>query len=86
MYNILYKFKCNFNFYNLYNFYNLVNYPVENSPAKLLTPCTGTNLYTFKPPHVVTSIKQSPVLKGNFFLSCHRNFHMNLTSFKRSPV
>jgi len=43
MYNILYKFKCNF------NLYNLVNYPVENSPAKLLTQCTGTNLYTFKP-------------------------------------
>ena len=33
-----------------------------------------------------TSIKQSPVLKVTFFLSCHRNFHMNWTSFKRSSV
>ena len=39
---------------------------------------------TVKPAYVVTSIKQSPVLKGN--LSRHRTFHMNLTSFKRSPV
>ena len=34
----------------------------------------------------VTSIKQSPVLKGHLFLSCHRTFHMNWTSFKRPPV
>ena len=33
--------------------------------------------YTFKPAHTVTSIKQSPVLKGHFFLSCHRKFHLN---------
>ena len=33
--------------------------------------------YTVKPAHVVTSIKQSPVLKGHIFLSCHRTFHMN---------
>jgi hypothetical protein len=25
-------------------------------------------------------------LKVNFFLSCHRKFHVNWTSFKRSPV
>jgi hypothetical protein len=31
---------------------------------------------TVKPAHVVTSIKQSPVLKGHFFLSSHRKFHM----------
>ena len=33
-------------------------------------------LTTIKPVHVVTSIKQSPLLKG----------HMNRSSFKRSPV
>jgi len=41
---------------------------------------------TVKPVYAVTSIKQSLVFKGNIFLSCHRKFHMNLTSFKRSPV
>jgi hypothetical protein len=41
---------------------------------------------TVKPAHAVISIKQSPVLKGHFFLSCHRKFHMNWTSFKRSPI
>jgi hypothetical protein len=35
-----------------------------------------------KPAHVDTSIKQSPVLKVTFFLSCHRKFHMNLTSLR----
>jgi len=43
-------------------------------------------MYTVKPAHAVTSIKQSPVFKGHLFLSHHRNFHMNLTSFKMSPV
>jgi len=38
-----------------------------------------------KPAQGVTSIKQSPVLRGHF-LSCHRTFHMNSTSFKMSPV
>ena len=44
-------------------------------------------MYTVKPAQAVTSIKQSPVLKGDFFFSfCHRKFHINRTSFKRSPV
>ena len=30
-----------------------------------------------KPAHVVTSTKQSPVLKGHLFLFCQRNIHMN---------
>ena len=29
---------------------------------------------------------RSPVLRGHFFLSCHRRFQTNCTSFKRSPV
>jgi hypothetical protein len=41
--------------------------------------------YTVKPAYMVTSIKQSPVLKG-LFLSCLRKFHISWTSFKRSPV
>ena len=32
-------------------------------------------LYVVKPAHAVT-----------IFLFCHRTFHMNLASFKRSPV
>ena len=36
--------------------------------------------------HVVISIKQSPVIKGNISLSCHRTFHMKGTSIKKSPV
>jgi hypothetical protein len=36
---------------------------------------------TIKPAHAVTCIKHSP-----FFLSCHRKFHMDWTSFKRSHV
>ena len=39
-----------------------------------------------KPSNEVTSIKQSPVLKGHLFLYCHRKFHMNCTSFKWSLV
>jgi hypothetical protein len=39
-----------------------------------------------KPVHAVTSIKQPLVLKYHIFLSCHRKFHMNWTSFNRSPV
>ena len=35
---------------------------------------------------MVTSIKQSPVLKGHLFLSYHEKIHMNWTSFKRSPI
>ena len=31
--------------------------------------------------YAVTCINESP-----FFLSCHRNFHMNWTSFKRSSI
>ena len=45
-----------------------------------------SNIMTVEPAHVITSIKQLSVLKGHFFLSCHRKFHMNWTSFKRSPV
>ena len=44
------------------------------------------NISTVKPAHAATSIKQSPVLKGTLFLSCHITFHMNWTSFNRSPV
>ena len=47
---------------------------------------TYISLNTVKPAHAVTSIKQSPVLKVTFFFSCHRTFHVNWTSFKRSPV
>jgi len=32
---------------------------------------------TVKPAHAVTSIKQSSVLKGHLFLSCHGKFYMN---------
>ena len=32
---------------------------------------------TVEPAHVVTSIKQSSVLKGHIFLSYHKKFHMN---------
>ena len=32
---------------------------------------------TIKPVHVVTSIRQSSVLKGHIFLSCCRKFLMN---------
>ena len=31
-------------------------------------------IYTVKPAHVVTSIKQSPVLKGHLFLVLSENF------------
>jgi hypothetical protein len=42
---------------------------------------------TVKPVHAATSVMQSHVLKSHlFFLSCHRNFHMNWTSFKRSSI
>jgi hypothetical protein len=45
-------------------------------------------LFTVKLAHAVTLNKQSPVLKGLLFfsVSCHRKFHMNWTSFKRSHV
>ena len=36
--------------------------------------------HTVKPAHVVTCFTRSL-----FLLSCHRKFHMNWTSFKRSP-
>ena len=39
-----------------------------------------------KPAHTVTSIMQSPVLKGPFVMSCHRRFHMNWNSFKRRSL
>ena len=32
---------------------------------------------TVKPALAITSIKQSHVLKGHLFLSCHGKFHMN---------
>jgi len=50
------------------------------------TSCCGLRLLqnTDKPPHVVASIKLSLVLKVTLF--CHRKFHMNWTSFERSPV
>ena len=38
---------------------------------------TGNLQITVKPVHVVTSIKQSLVLKGHLFLSCHKQFDMN---------
>jgi hypothetical protein len=47
---------------------------------------TGNIQITVKPVHVVTSIKQSLVLKGHLFLSCHKQFDMNWTPFKRLPV
>ena len=47
----------------------------------VLRPCFTTYMYiyiyTVKPAHAVTSIKQSPVLKVTFFLSCNRTIHMN---------
>ena len=58
----------------------------QNPSLLYYFPFTGMNIHTVKPAHVGTSIKQSPVLKGHFFLSYHRKFHMNWTSFKRSPV
>jgi len=36
----------------------------------------GNCIYTVKPAHAVTSIKQSPVFKGDLSLSCHGEFHM----------
>jgi hypothetical protein len=42
------------------------------------------SLNTVKPVYAVTSIKQH--YKVTLFLTCHRNFHMNWTSFKRLPV
>ena len=33
-----------------------------------------------------TTLSSHLFLKVIFFLSCHENFHMNGTSFKRSPV
>jgi len=35
------------------------------------------SVYTVKPVHAVTSIKQSPVLKVQLFLCCHRKFQMH---------
>ena len=32
---------------------------------------------TIKSAHAATSIKQSPVLKGHLFLSCHKKINMN---------
>ena len=29
---------------------------------------------------------QPPLLRSSFYCPCHRKFHMNLNSFKRSPV
>jgi hypothetical protein len=48
-----------------------------------LLKCTSTfwESYKVKPSHAVTCIKRSP-----FFLYCYGRFHMNWTSFKRSPV
>ena len=43
-------------------------------------------LHTVKPVHEVSSVKQSPVIKCHYFLSCHIIFHMNWTSFKMSSV
>ena len=34
---------------------------------------------TIKPAYAFTDIEQSPVFKGNIFLSCHRQIHKNLT-------
>ena len=41
------------------------------------TKITTIEVNTGKPVYVVTSIKQSPVLKGHIFLPYHRQFHMN---------
>ena len=43
--------------------------------VQILSP--SMYIYTVKPVHVVTSIKQTPALKGNFILSFHKKFHMN---------
>jgi hypothetical protein len=53
--------------------------------------CSVTNspqpsIQIVKLAHIVNSIKQSPVLKGHLFLSCHRKFHFDLTFFDRSHV
>ena len=37
----------------------------------------GQMFYTVRPVNEVTSIKQPSVLRGHYFLSCYRNFHMN---------
>ena len=51
------------------------------------TKITTIEINTLKPVYVIiTSVKQSPVLKGDIFLSCHRNFHMNRICIKRSLV
>ena len=44
------------------------------------------NVYTVKPAHVATSIKQSPVLKGHLFLVQSLKISNELNLFKRSPV
>ena len=45
-----------------------------------------TAIYTIKPAHVAPLSRSHLYQKVTFFLSCHRKFHMNWTSFKRSPV
>jgi hypothetical protein len=42
--------------------------------------------YTVKSAHAVTSIKQSPVLKGHLFLFPSWKISYELNLFKRSPV
>ena len=50
------------------------NFCVQFIQSKLI----NWDFFYSKTSHEVTSIKQSPVLKGQqFFLSCHRIFHMN---------
>jgi len=44
---------------------------------RVLTDIFGQYTITVKPADEVTSIKQSPVLKGHHFLASHRKFHMN---------
>ena len=43
-------------------------------------------LYTVKPAQVITSIKQSPVLKGHIFLVMSQKIPYQLNLFKRPPV
>jgi hypothetical protein len=51
-----------------------------NQSINLTSHIVGVYANTVKP------AMQSHVLKGHLFLACHRIFHMNKTSFKRSPV
>jgi hypothetical protein len=57
-------------------------FPKKNTKLFIIYRYDEKNsLYSVKPPHAVTSIKQSPVLKGHLFLVLSKKISYELNLF-----